>query len=130
SPSTIPDSYVRDFKSNNVTKITSNKDYTPEFTNLLRKKIQVTRVDGIKFVVNLTLPSDYKAGTRLPGMLWLYPYEFTDQAGYDRTQRQTNMNAFPNSGPRSIEFLATQGYAVANFEPPVSGSAGRLNDNY
>src|SRR6185295_10790809 len=83
-----------------------------------------------KFIVNLTLPADYKAGTRLPAMFWFYPYEYTDQGGYDRTQRTNNINQFPQAGPRTIEYLVTQGYAVANFDPPIVGVNGRMNDNY
>jgi dipeptidyl aminopeptidase/acylaminoacyl peptidase len=126
----VPDSYLRDMKSGQMTKLTSNKDYTPEFTSAIRKRIDVSRADGIRFVVNLTLPANYQQGTRLPAMFWLYPYEYTDQAGYDRTLRTENVNRFPQAGPRTIEYLVTQGYAVANFSPPVIGDAGRMNDNY
>jgi dipeptidyl aminopeptidase/acylaminoacyl peptidase len=127
---TVPDAYLRDAASGALTKLTSNVDVSPEFTNMIRKRIVVTRADGGRFMVNLTLPADYKEGTRLPGMFWFYPYEYTDQAGYDRTLRTQNVNQFPTAGPRTIEYLATQGYAVANFDPPVFGTAGRLNDNY
>jgi dipeptidyl aminopeptidase/acylaminoacyl peptidase len=130
SPTQVPDSYIRDGASGQYTKLTNNKDYTPEFTGLMRKRIPVTRADGTRFIVNLTLPADYRQGTRLPGMFWFYPYEYTDQAGYDRTLRTNNINQFPSSGPRTIEFLATQGYAVANFNPPIIGESGRMNDNY
>jgi len=130
SPTVVPDSYLRDAASGQYTKLTNNKDYTPEFTAAIRKRIPVTRADGYRFIVNLTLPSDYRAGTRLPAMFWFYPYEFTDQGGYDRTQRANNVNEFPNAGPRTIEYLVTQGYAVANFSPPVFGESGRMNDNY
>lgn len=130
SPTMVPDSYLKDTKSGAVTKLTDNKDYQPEFTNLTRKRVWVTRADGIRFMVRLTLPADYKTGTRLPGMFWLYPYEYTDQGGYDRTLRTENINRFPVGAPRTIEYLATQGYAVANFDPPIIGEAGRMNDNY
>ena len=126
----VQNSYLRDMKTGTLSKLTDNKDVTPEFTALVRKRIVVTRVDGIKFVVKLTLPADYQAGTRLPGMFWLYPYEYTDQAGYDRTLRTENVAQYPSPGPRTIEMLATQGYAVANFNPPIIGEAGRMNDNY
>jgi len=126
----VPDSYLRDGASGQYTKLTSNKDYTPEFTAAVRKRIPVTRADGYHFMVNLTLPSDYRPGTRLPAMFWFYPYEFTDQGGYDRTQRTNNINQFPQAGPRTIEYLVTQGYAVANFDPPIMGANGRMNDNY
>jgi dipeptidyl aminopeptidase/acylaminoacyl peptidase len=130
SPTVVPDGYVRDLQDGTLTKLTDNRDYTPEFTNLVRKKVGVTRVDGTRFIVDLTLPRDYRAGTRLPGMLWFYPYEYTDQASYDRTLRTENVNEFPSSGPRTIEYLATQGYAVVNFSPPILGERGRMNDNY
>ena len=130
SPTQVPNAYLKDLKSGAVTPITKNVDPAPDFTALQRKRVVVTRADGIKFVVRVTLPADYKPGTRLPGMFWFYPYEYTDQAGYDRTLRTENVSKFPTSGPRTIEFLATQGYAVANFDPPIIGEANRMNDNY
>lgn len=126
----VQDSYLRDMKSGTMTKLTANKDFAPEFTNAIRKRINVTRPDGFKFIVKLTLPADYKAGTRLPAMFWFYPYEYTEQAGYDRTLRTENVNSFPNGGTRTIEYLTQVGYAVANFDPPVVGQEGRMNDNY
>jgi len=130
SPTMVPNTYVRDMASGQYTAITNNTDLTPEFTSAVRKRVQVTRADGITFMVNVTLPAGYVAGTRLPGLLWIYPYEYTDQAGYDRTLRTENINRFPQAGPRTIEYMVTQGYAVANFSPPVIGAAGRMNDNY
>jgi dipeptidyl aminopeptidase/acylaminoacyl peptidase len=126
---TVPDAWLRD-ASGKLTKLTSNRDYTPEFTSAIRKKLTVTRPDGYHFLVDLTLPADYKPGTRLPAMFWFYPYEYTDQAGYDRTLRTNNINQFPSAAPRTIEYLVTQGYAVANFNPPIMGAQGRMNDNY
>ncbi len=130
SPTAVPNTYLKDLKAGTLTQLTQNVDPAPEFTALVRKRVEITRPDGIKFIVRVTLPADYKAGTRLPGMFWFYPYEYTDQAGYDRTLRTENVNKFPTSGPRTIEFLATQGYAVANFDPPIMGEANRMNDNY
>ncbi|HEU4631864.1 MAG TPA: prolyl oligopeptidase family serine peptidase [Gemmatimonadaceae bacterium] len=126
----LPDAYLRDTRSGQVVKLTNNVDYMPEFTQAIRKKIPVTRVDGIRFFVDLTLPRDYTAGTRLPAMLWFYPREYTEQAEYDRTLRTENVNEFPSGGPRTIEYLVTQGYAVVNFSPPIMGDQGRMNDNY
>ena len=130
TPKEVADAYLRDMKAGTMTKLTANKDYTPEFTNAIRKRITVTRPDGFHFIVKLTLPADYKAGTRLPAMFWFYPYEYTEQANYDRTLRNENVNAFPNGGPRAIEYLTQIGYAVANFDPPIVGQDGRMNDNY
>ncbi len=126
----VQDFYLRDMKSGTTTKLTNNVDYTPEFTAAIRKRITVKRADGFSFVVRLTLPSDYKAGTRLPAMFWFYPYEYTSQESYDRTLRTENVNGFPAAGPRTIEYLTQLGYAVANFDPPIVGENGRMNDNY
>ncbi|HEY5219058.1 MAG TPA: hypothetical protein VIJ16_04575, partial [Gemmatimonadaceae bacterium] len=130
SPTQVADTYLWTRNGGQLTKLTDNKDYAPEFTNAMRKRIVVTRADGFHFVVNLTLPGDYKAGTRLPGMFWFYPYEYTTQTEYDHTLRTENVNQFPTQGPRTIEYLITQGYAVADFDPPIVGAAGRMNDNY
>lgn len=130
SATQVANAFLRDLKSGALTQLTQNVDRAPGFAALTRKRLLVTRVDGIKFVVRLTLPAGYQTGTRLPGMFWLYPYEYTDQAGYDRTLRSENVNQFPESGTRTIEYLATQGYAVANFNPPIIGETGRMNDNY
>ena len=91
SPTTVPNSFLKDLKAGTLTQLTKNVDPAPEFTALTRKRVEVTRPDGIKFVVQVTLPADYQAGTRLPGMFWFYPYEYTDQAGYDRTLRTENV---------------------------------------
>ena len=130
SKTDVANSYLRDIKAGTMNKLTNNTDLTPEFTRAIRKRVTVTRPDGISFVVRVTLPADYREGTRLPAMFWLYPYEYTTQAEYDRTLRQENVNRFPQSSTRTIEFLATQGYAVANFDPPIMGETGRMNDNY
>ena len=130
SKTDVANSYLRDIKAGTMNKLTNNTDHTPEFTRAIRKRVTVTRPDGISFVVRVTLPSDYREGTRLPAMFWLYPYEYTTQAEYDRTLRTENVNRFPQAGTRTIEYLATQGYAVANFDPPIMGETGRMNDNY
>jgi len=130
SPTQVPNAFLKDLKAGTLTQLTKNVDPAPDFTGLVRKRVVVTRADGINFVVRVTLPANYQAGTRLPGMFWFYPYEYTDQAGYDRTLRTENVNRFPTSGPRTISYLATQGYAVAEFDPPIIGEAGRMNDNY
>jgi dipeptidyl aminopeptidase/acylaminoacyl peptidase len=130
SPTEVPNAFRRDLRSGSLTALTHNVDLTPEFTRLTRRNVLVTRADGIRFWVRVTLPAGYQAGTRLPAMFWLYPYEYTDQAGYDRTLRTQDVKRFPASAPRTIEYLATQDYAVASFEPPIIGEQGRMNDNY
>jgi dipeptidyl aminopeptidase/acylaminoacyl peptidase len=126
----VPDQWLRDRATAKLTRLTENRDVTAEVTRLPRKLIQVARADGYKFWVSVTLPQGYREGTRLPGMFWFYPYEYADQTAYDRTRRSFNKHKFPVAGPRSMEFLATQGYAVIQPDAPVFGTEGRLNDNY
>ena len=126
----VPDQWLRDRTSGQLKRLTENKDVTAEVTNMPRKIVQVTRADGKKLWVNVTLPVGYREGTRLPAMFWFYPYEYTDQDSYERTKRNFNKHKFPATQPRSIEFMATQGYAVVQPDIPIFGTAGRLNDNY
>lgn len=130
SPTAVPDSYRRDLRSGALTKLTSNRDYTPEITNAQRQMFQVTRPDGYRFWVTVTLPADWKPGTRLPAFLWFYPYEFTDQAGYDRSKRTYNRNRYPALNALSKAYLITQGYAVVEPDAPIVGEQNRMNDNY
>ena len=129
SPTMVPDSYVRD-AAGTLRKLTSNVDVTPEITRAIRRQVQVTRADGYKLWVEVTLPANWREGTRLPGMFWFYPREYTDQYGYDVTRRTQNRNRFPATTPRSMDFLVTQGYAVVEPDAPIFGEAGRMNDNY
>ena len=129
SSTAVPQAYLWD-ATGAPRKLTNNVDYTPELTRAVHKRIWVTRADGYRFLVNLTLPDDYKDGTRLPALCWFYPYEYTDQGGYFRTLRTENIEQYPRSQPRTIEYMITQGYAVADFDPPIVGAQGRMNDNY
>ncbi len=126
----VPDQWLRDRASGQLKRLTENRDVTADVTKMQRRMIQVTRADGKTLWVNVTLPADYRAGTRLPAMFWFYPYEYTDQESYDRTKRTLNKHKFPTTGPRSMEIMATQGYAVVQPDMPIFGSAGRMNDNY
>ena len=132
SPTMVPDSYLRDTKTGAETKLTKNTDFAPEVTQAIRRRILVERPrDGYKFYVDLTLPRDYREGTRLPGIIWFYPTEFTTQAEYDQRRRTTNVNRFANVAPRSPEIWVTQGYVVIQpLDIPIVGPQGRMNDHY
>ncbi len=132
SPSMVPDSYLRDMKTGTETKLTKNVDFAPEVSLAIRKRIPVVRPrDGYKFYIDVTLPRDYREGTRLPGIIWFYPTEFTTQQEYDRARRVTNINTFANVGARSPEIWVTQGYVVIQpVDIPIVGPQGRMNDHY
>jgi dienelactone hydrolase len=132
SPTMVPDSYLRDLKTGTETKLTKNVDFAPEVSQAIRKKVLVERPrDGYKFYIDVTLPKDYREGTRLPGIIWFYPTEFASQQEYDRARRTTNINQFANVGPRSAEIWTTQGYVVIQpVDFPIVGPTGKMNDHY
>lgn len=111
-------------------RLTNNVDYTPDLTSAPYREFTVTRPDGFRFRVNVTLPPDYVEGTRLPAMFWFYPREYTGQDEYDDTGRTYDRNAFRSFGTRSMEYLARLGYAVVEPDAPIVGDQGRMNDNY
>lgn len=129
-PSDVPDSYVRDVTTGEFRQLTQNTDYTPDITNAQRRRYMVERVDGFEMAVNVTLPQDWQPGEKLPGMIWFYPREFTDQDNYDETLERYNKNRFPNVSTRSMEILVRAGYVVIQPDAPIVGETGRMNDNY
>ncbi|UCC26196.1 MAG: prolyl oligopeptidase family serine peptidase [Gemmatimonadales bacterium] len=128
SPTQVPQYYRR--TGDALVQLTENVDYTPDITNAPRHRFVVTRPDGFRFLVNVTLPQDYEEGTRLPAMFWFYPREYTDQESYDERGRTYNKNAFQNFGTRSIEYLIRLGYAVVEPDAPIVGDEGQMNNNY
>lgn len=130
SPTEPQNSYLWSAASKSARKITNNEDVTPEITAASRLRIQVTRPDGFKFWVNVTLPRWHTEGTKLPAMFWFYPDEYTDQKNYDDSLRTYNKNRFPAMGARSMQFLIELGYAVVEPDCPIVGPAGRINDRY
>ncbi len=133
SVSAVPQSFVLTLATKDAKQITENVDVMPEMTKAIKRTYTARRADGFSFKVKVTLPSDYKEGTRLPAMFWFYPYEYDNQADYDRFV-QTGIPAerrFQSYGPRSLAFLVTQGYAVVEPDSPIFASEGQLaNDNY
>lgn len=129
SPTQVPNAFLRE-ANGQLRQLTNNRDLTPEVTAAQRRRFTVTRPDGFSFKVDVTLPANHRAGDRLPAMFWFYPREFSDQESYDRTLRTTNRNRYPAQGVRSMELLTMLGYAVVQPDAPITGPAGRMNDNY
>ncbi len=135
SPTTIADAHLRDVKAGTSVQLTRNADVAPEVTSAVRKRITVTRPrDGYRFFTDITLPRGWSPGTRLPGIIWFYPREFTSQADYDRSRYGTNVNKFPELAPArpasSTKLWVTQGYALIEPDIPIFGDSGKMNDNY
>ena len=51
--------------------------------------------------VNVTLPEDWRPGTRLPALFWFYPREYTSQEAYDRLRSE--LDTLKNEGRERID---------------------------
>lgn len=130
SPTMFPDDWKVTIATGQTEKMTNNKDYTPEMTACIRERFRVTRPDGFSFWVNVTLPSTWKKGDKLPAFFWFYPSEYTDQATYDRADRSYNKNRWVGYGTQSKQYLTQLGYAYVEPDCPIVGKADMMNNNY
>ena len=135
SPTVIPDVWLKDVAANTTKQITSSVDVGPSLTGAQLKRFQVTRPrDGNKMWVDVTLPKDWRPGTKLPGIIWFYPREYTGQVEYERSRYNVNINKFPevpSARPASsTKIWVSQGYALIEPDIPIWGDSGKMNDNY
>ena len=135
SNTTIADAWLRTAGSSDAKKLTSNLDVAPEVTGAQLRRLEVTRPrDGTTFWVDVTVPRDWKPGTKLPGVIWFYPREFSSAQDYERSRYVTNINKFPevpSARPATATKLwVSQGYAFIEPDIPIFGDAGKMNDNY
>ena len=128
SPSDVPQNVLMD--GGRQVTLTKNMDPHEDLTRAKVERFVVERPDGFKFRVKVTLPADYKAGTRLPALFWFYPREYATQEDYDRPDRTFNKNSFTDFGMRSMEYFTRLGYAVVSNDAPIVGPAGQMNNNY
>jgi dipeptidyl aminopeptidase/acylaminoacyl peptidase len=127
-----PDSYLWTKGSSTLENLTKNTDPYPEITSAQRVDFEFTRTDGVKVQGRISLPTNYKAGTRVPAIFWTYPREFEDDEAYRRGAiRARNHNAYsPLSFLRWSDIWLTQGYALVHPDIPILGKDGTFNDNF
>lgn len=128
SPTMIEQSYL--VAGDARTTLTKNVDPAEDLTAAVRERFFVTRPDGFKFKVNVTLPPGTKPGARLPAIFWFYPAEFTTQEQYDTPDKTYNKNAFRDFNARSAAYFVRLGYAVVEPDTPIVGPTGQMNNNY
>ena len=121
--------YVVDLDTHSRFKLTDFPDPAPEFAGVSKELVKYKREDGVPLSGTLYLPAGYKAGTKLPVLIWAYPLEYSsaDTAGQVRGSAQT----FTRPRGDSHLFFLTQGYAVLdNATMPVVGDPETMNDTY
>jgi dipeptidyl aminopeptidase/acylaminoacyl peptidase len=129
SPTVVEQSYLVTDGGTRTT-LTKNVDPAEDLTAAVRERFYVTRPDGFKFKVNVTLPPGTKPNAKLPAIFWFYPAEFTSQEQYDTPDRTFNKNAFRDFNARSAAYFIRLGYAVVEPDAPIVGPAGQMNNNY
>jgi len=113
----------------NVKELTNYKDPAPQIRRITKQLVTYKRADGVPLSMELYLPPDYKAGTKLPAVLWAYPREYNDAdtAG----QIQGSPNRFTTITGYSELFFLLDGYAVLeNAAMPVVGTIDVVNNTY
>ena len=128
SPTEPPNYFIRT-PSGSMTAFTKFADPQPSIRAIHRELVRYKRNDGVDLSFTLYLPADYKPGTKLPTVVWAYPYEYNDPATAGQvsgsTKRFTEMTGY------SQLFFVLQGYAVLdNAAMPVVGDPDTVNNTY
>ena len=129
TPADPPNYYVRDIGAGTKRALTAFKDPAPQLRGVQKQFVAYTRQDGVALNGTLYLPPDYKAGTRLPLVMWAYPREFgdADSAG----QVTGSPYRFTTYTGASHLFLLTQGYAIFDDpKMPIIGAGETANNSY
>lgn len=93
-------------------------------SNAQRSTLEFTRADGVKLHAEVVLPPDWKPGTRLPTVFWIYPNDYRSAAA--ASESRLSPNRFPSQSALNPEVLVTQGYAVVRPDLAIVGT----NDQY
>lgn len=129
SPTEAPNYFVRTAGSTDAKALTNLPDATPQLRGIEKRLVTYKRNDGVPLSFTLYLPPNYKAGTRLPTVVWAYPLEYNDAdtAGQitGSTQRYTAITGM------SHLFFLLEGYAILdNAAMPVIGDPDTVNNTY
>ncbi len=120
----VPNYYVRARGEKAGRRLSDYADPAPPLTASKRTQFKFPRPDGVMLNAEVVLPADWKPGTRLPTICWVYPNDYRSAAAASQNRRSPNR--FPSQSPLNPEVLVTQGYAVLYPDIAVVGT----NDRY
>jgi dienelactone hydrolase len=130
SPTEPPNYYVRT-ADGKMTAYTTYPDPQPIMRQVSKKLVNYKRPDGVDMSFTLYLPPGYKEGTRLPTVIWAYPYEYEDAAAADAASTTGSRERFTEIGGYSEIFFALDGFAVLdNASMPIVGPRATVNDTF
>ncbi len=126
SPTEPPNYFVR--SGQQLTQISHFANPMPQATGVTKQLITYKRADGVPLSFTLYLPPGYKTGTRLPTVVWAYPYEFSDASTAGQVTGHS-AQSFPELTYHQLVVL--QGYALLdNAAMPIVGDADTVNNTY
>ena len=128
SPTEPPNYYVRT-PGGSPTAVTRFPDPQPSVRGIHKELVKYKRADGVDLSFTLYLPSDYKPGTKLPTLVWAYPYEYNDAATAGQVSGSTKR--FTEIAGYSQLFFVLDGYAVLdNTAMPIVGDPDTVNNTF
>lgn len=129
TPTEPPNYYIRTVGSSDKQALTKFTDPSPQLRAISKQLVKYKRADGVDLSFTLYLPPDYKAGTRLPTVVWAYPREFEDANSAGEVSGSPNR--FTTISGMSHLFFTLQGYVVLdNTAMPIVGSSRTVNDTF
>jgi dipeptidyl aminopeptidase/acylaminoacyl peptidase len=118
--------WVRRAGDRSGTRLTDFRDPAPALTAAQRVQFTFTRPDSVRLNAEAVLPPDWKPGTALPTIFWIYPNDYRSAAAASQNRRSPNR--FPSQSALNPEVLVTQGYAVVYPDIAVVGTNDRYVD--
>jgi dipeptidyl aminopeptidase/acylaminoacyl peptidase len=130
SPTDPPNYFIRTSLSSKAaaTPLTHFADPMPQAAGIKKQLVNYKRADGVPLSFTLYLPADYKPGTKLPTLVWAYPYEFSDAATAGQVTGH-EAQSFPELNYHQLVVL--HGYALLdNAAMPIIGDPETVNNTY
>jgi dipeptidyl aminopeptidase/acylaminoacyl peptidase len=126
SPTDPPNYFIR--TGAGLKALTHYSNPMPETAGIQKQLVTYKRADGVPLSFTLYLPAGYKPGTRLPAVLWAYPYEFSDADTAGQVTGHSGQS-FPELNYHQLVVL--HGYALLdNAAMPIVGDADTVNNTY
>jgi len=124
-----PPNYMVHRAGGKTAALTNFPDPQPALRAVKTQLVNYKRGDGVDLSFTLYLPPGYRAGTRLPTVLWAYPREYDDATSAGAVAGSTQR--FLEIGGYSQLFFVLEGYAVLDeVAMPVVGDRLTANDRF
>jgi dipeptidyl aminopeptidase/acylaminoacyl peptidase len=126
SPTEPPNYFIHDGAT--VKPLTHFTNPMPQAAGIKKQLVTYKRADGVPLSFTLYLPADYKPGTRLPTVIWAYPYEYSDA---DTAGQVTGHDATSFPVLSYYQLVTLHGYALLdNAAMPIIGDPDHVNNTY